>query len=432
MITGGWIMKKCTNIFKSLFSTILIGTVAFSSVFTLNVGKAYAEADTAGLEDDSIGSWENTEVVDEFGDATGESAIRSVVSGTFSNTATAESDLTVVAFITMGVPAYSSDFISDNATLISNTLTYPTSAYNVQFRLLEYDKTPATHLKSDNMILKTKVGEDVEEYILIGNEDNSDLLVNPVIMGVTGFERNGELLLKDLYEGNDVRCIVEIGSSKYKFTLEAGNFQKIIDENNLEKPLDAEGQEQRFKDQKAAAHLEKAESVIKSKTDFIAAYVNHTDEDNDYESGFYYFKAHADEFETLTEEELSSIFPCRFRYYTVNWAIGGTTGAGDLYEYDADGNTKQLGSFGTDDSYRTREEINPNWPEIDGSWRIEDGKLIRTITSGNQEKRYIVKSLDRDGYYLLCFESATGEVNAVMMIVLYDENNMPLYEFTEN
>ncbi len=136
--------------------------------------------------------------------------------------------------------------------------------------------------------------------------------------------------------------------------------------------------------------------------------------------------------ETLTEEELSSIFPCRFRYYTVNWAIGGTTGAGDLYEYDADGNTKQLGSFGIDDSYRTREEINPNWPEIDGSWRIEAGKLIRTITSGNQEKRYIVKSLDRDGYYLLCFESATGEVNAVMMIVLYDENNMPLYEFTEN
>ena len=135
---------------------------------------------------------------------------------------------------------------------------------------------------------------------------------------------------------------------------------------------------------------------------------------------------------SLTEEELSSIFPCRFRYYTVNWAIGGTTGAGDLYEYDADGNTKQLGSFGTDDSYRTREEINPNWPEINGSWRIEDGKLIRTITSGNQEKRYIVKSLDRDGYYLLCFESATGEVNAVMMIVLYDENNMPLYEFTEN
>ena len=129
-------MKKCTNIFKSLFSTILIGTVAFSSVFTLNVGKAYAEADTAGLEDDSIGSWENTEVVDEFGDATGESAIRSVVSGTFSNTATAESDLTVVAFITMGVPAYSSDFISDKATLSSNTLTYPTSAYIVQLRLL--------------------------------------------------------------------------------------------------------------------------------------------------------------------------------------------------------------------------------------------------------------------------------------------------------
>ena len=422
-------MKKCTNIFKSLFSTILIGTVAFSSVFTLNVGKAYAEADTAGFEDDSIGSWENTEVVDEFGDATGESAIRSVVSGTFSNTATAESDLTVVAFITMGVPAYSSDFISDNATLISNTLTYPTSAYNVQFRLLEYDKTPATHLKSDNMILKTKVGEDVEEYILIGNEDNSDLLVNPVIMGKTGFERNGELLLKDLYEGNDVRCIVEIGSSKYKFTLEAENFQKIIDENNLEKPLDAEGQEQRFKDQKAAAHLEKAESVIKSKTDFIAAYVNHTDADNNYESGYYYFNGHADEFKDLTGEELSAIFPCRFRYYLVNPVLAGTPGAGELYEYDAEGNTKLLGSYGLDDSYRTREEINPNWPEINGSWRIENGELIRTVTSTKAENKYKVKSLDHDGYYLLCGASGNGPA---MMIVLYDENNMPLYDFKEN
>lgn len=421
-------MKKCTNIFKLLFSTMLIGTVAFSTVFTLNAENAYAEADTSGLEDDSVGSWENTEVVDEFGDATGESAIRSVVSGTFSNTATAESDLTVVAFITMGVPAYSSDFISDNATLISNTLTYPTSAYNVQFRLLEYDKTPATHLKSDNMILKTKVGEDVEEYTLIGNEDNSDLLVNPVIMGKTGFERNGELLLKDLYEGNDVRCIVEIGSSKYKFTLEAGNFPKIIDENNLEKPLDAEGQEQRFKDQKAAAHLEKAESVIKSKTDFIAAYVDHTDADNDYESGFYYFKGHADEFEDLTEEELSAIFPCRFRYYLVNPVLVGTLGAGEFYEYDAEGNTKYLGSYGLDDSYRTREEINPNWPEIDGSWRIENGELIRTVASTKAENKYKVKSLDHDGYYLLCGASGNGPA---MMIVLYNENNMPLHEFTE-
>ena len=160
--------------------------------------------------------------------------------------------------------------------------------------------------------------------------------------------------------------------------------------------------------------------------------MNHTDEDNDYESGFYYFKAHADEFETLTEDELSSIFPCRFRYYNVNWALGGTTGAGELYEYDAEGNTRHLGNYATDDSYRTREDINPNWPEIDGTWRIEEGKLIRTITSGNQEKQYIVKSLDRDGYYLLCFEGATGEVIAARMIVLYDENNMPLYDFKEN
>ena len=191
-------------------------------------------------------------------------------------------------------------------------------------------------------------------------------------------------------------------------------------------------QEEAVQKDAAQEDTSQEEGTIKSKDDFIAAYVDHTDEDNDYESGFYYFKAHADEFETLTEDELSSIFPCRFRYYNVNWALGGTTGAGELYEYDAEGNTRHLGNYATDDSYRTREDINPNWPEIDGTWRIEEGKLIRTIISGNQEKQYIVKSLDCDGYYLLCFEGATGEVIAARMIVLYDENNMPLYDFKEN
>ncbi len=190
-------------------------------------------------------------------------------------------------------------------------------------------------------------------------------------------------------------------------------------------------QEEAVQKDAAQEDTSQEEGTIKSKDDFIAAYVDHTDEDNDYESGFYYFKAHADEFETLTEDELSSIFPCRFRYYNVNWALGGTTGAGELYEYDAEGNTRHLGNYATDDSYRTREDINPNWPEIDGTWRIEEGKLIRTIISGNQEKQYIVKSLDRDGYYLLCLEGATGEVIAARMIVLYDENNMPLYDFKE-
>ena len=174
------------------------------------------------------------------------------------------------------------------------------------------------------------------------------------------------------------------------------------------------------------------EGTIKSKDDFIAAYVDHTDADNDYKSGYDYCMKHMDEFKDLTEEELSAVFPCRFRYYKVNLAVGGTTGAGDLYEYDAEGNTRHLGRYAADDSYRTREDINPNWPEIDGTWRIEDGKLIRTITSGNQEKIYTVKSLEHDGYYLLCFENKSGDVRPVMMIVLYDENNMPLYDFKEN
>lgn len=191
-------------------------------------------------------------------------------------------------------------------------------------------------------------------------------------------------------------------------------------------------QEEAVQKDAAQEDTSQEEGTIKSKDDFIAAYVDHTDADNDYKSGYDYCMKHIDEFKDLTEEELSAVFPCRFRYYKVNLAVGGTTGAGDLYEYDAEGNTRHLGSYAADDSYRTREDINPNWPEIDGTWRIEDGKLIRTITSGNQEKIYTVKSLERDGYYLLCFENKSGDVRPVMMIVLYDENDMPLYDFKEN
>ena len=413
-------MKK-----RTLALVLALGCVFMSP--TLSYGEENAEVVSEIEEDSSTdegnnNSWGKVAVVDDFGDATGQSVISTVVSGTFSNTATTGSDLLVVAYIIFDESDY---------------------YYNLSFKLLEYNDTPATYLSSDSKELKIKVGSinRVYEYDLLGQEPNGYVYVG---------DSSGEDIIKYLYEGNDVRCVLKLGSSKYSFALEAGNIAELIDEGGYGAPLDEKGrqerkskheleeeqerirEEQEKSRKKQEAEIAQAEKVIKSKDDFIAAYVNHTDEDNDYESGFYYFKAHADEFETLTEDELSSIFPCRFRYYTVNWAIGGTTGAGDLYEYDADGNTKQLGSFGTDDSYRTREEINPNWPEINGSWRIEDGKLIRTITSGNQEKRYIVKSLDRDGYYLLCFESATGEVNAVMMIVLYDENNMPLYEFTEN
>ena len=64
---------------------------------------------------------------------------------------------------------------------------------------------------------------------------------------------------------------------------------------------------------------------------------------------------------------------------------------------------------------------------------LKTGKLIQNNDiCGIRKIQYIVKSLDRDGYYLLCFEGATGEVIAARMIVLYDENNMPLYDFKEN
>ena len=292
-------MKK-----RTLALALALGCVFMSP--TLSYGEENAEVVSEIEEDSSTdegnnNSWGKVAVVDDFGDATGQSVISTVVSGTFSNTATTGSDLLVTAYINFDEFDY---------------------CYDLSFKLLEYKDTPATYFSSDSKELKIKVGSinTVYEYGLLGEEPNGNVYVSG---------SSGEDIVKYLYEGNDIRCVLNLGSSKYSFALEAGNIAQIIDEGGYGAPLDEEGRKERKSEheieeaqessrKKQEAELAQAEKVIKSKDDFIAAYVNHTDADNNYESGFYYFKAHADEFETLTEEELSSIFPCRFRYYTVN------------------------------------------------------------------------------------------------------------------
>ena len=90
-------MKK-----RTLALALALGCVFMSP--TLSYGEENAEVVSEIEEDSSTdegnnNSWGKVAVVDDFGDATGQSVISTVVSGTFSNTATTGSDVLVTAYI---------------------------------------------------------------------------------------------------------------------------------------------------------------------------------------------------------------------------------------------------------------------------------------------------------------------------------------------
>ena len=114
-------MKK-----RTLALALALGCVFMSP--TLSHGEENAEVVSEIEEDSSTdegnnNSWGKVAVVDDFGDATGQSVISTVVSGTFSNTATTGSDLLVTAYINFDEFDY---------------------CYDLSFKLLEYKDTPAT------------------------------------------------------------------------------------------------------------------------------------------------------------------------------------------------------------------------------------------------------------------------------------------------
>ena len=147
-------------------------------------------------------SWELDYLVDDFGDQTEFAYLRGVTEGTFSNTATAGSELTVAIFMN---PAVS------NKQMISS----------FAFRLLEYDKTPATYLTSDKLVIKVKIGDTIYEDMLTGTAPNGDLLI------MNGANHSSEVykqIYNTLLKEENVRCVIEVGSSKYSFTVMGTGF----------------------------------------------------------------------------------------------------------------------------------------------------------------------------------------------------------------
>lgn len=174
------------------------------------------ETTVAATEESIVTSasfWQIDYLVDDFGDPTDKACMKTAVLGEFSNTATMGDDLTAVVFF---CPACSNE----------NYTSY------FSFKLIEYNDHPATYLPGDKIIMKVKIGDTVTEEKLMGTAPNGDLYL------VNG-KMNGQVIDSDLYDAiykalvlgeESVRCIIEIGSSKYNFTLNGVGFADTANE----------------------------------------------------------------------------------------------------------------------------------------------------------------------------------------------------------
>lgn len=143
--------------------------------------------------------WELVRSVDEFGDPTGDTTLMANLEGTFSNTATTNSDLDVCVF-------YEPSFIS--------------------FRLIEYGFTPANYRSTLTVKIK------VDDTITTGYVDN--LLTSNGFFGL-GAKSNAELydeLYNALTNGKKVKFVITCGSSTYNFTLMGKDFGDLVKELN--------------------------------------------------------------------------------------------------------------------------------------------------------------------------------------------------------
>lgn len=167
-----------------------------------------AEAETE-TENVPAQVWETIQTTDEFGDVTEDSftALQTSIDGEFSNTATAGSEVT-------GDVRFARKPNSEH--------------YLMQIALLEYGKSPITYYSSDSLTLKVKIGDTIYEYTLTGESPNGSLFLSN-----SEYDYSADTLFNVLYAGEDLRCILYIGSSQYNFVIESGNFAQICDANDF-------------------------------------------------------------------------------------------------------------------------------------------------------------------------------------------------------
>ena len=168
-----------------------------------NVTTTESNEESEAAQDDI---WQEELTRDEFGDITDDSqeVIAGQFTGTFSNTATSESELSVAVLFTK------------NSTQ---------NHYIAQFSLFEYMENIATYTSSSETILKIKIDDVVSEYNLYGEAPNGSLY-----LGLNDYDYSADYIFDELYTGHDVRCIITIDSSTYNFTIPSQNITSVGDD----------------------------------------------------------------------------------------------------------------------------------------------------------------------------------------------------------
>ncbi|MBQ3266618.1 MAG: hypothetical protein IJH08_01710 [Atopobiaceae bacterium] len=153
--------------------------------------------------DQGFGKWTIETETDDFGDEVegGHSYLAQAFTGEFSNTATVGSDCSGMFGVVW------------HRQLLQ---------YTAQIMLFDYGNNPMTYTGYEDMTLKTK-GSDgvVEEYKLEGTAPDGMLVCGNA----------GRLVFDLLDEPESMRCIVEVGSSRYEFALSCAGFAEAFAEN---------------------------------------------------------------------------------------------------------------------------------------------------------------------------------------------------------
>lgn len=146
---------------------------------------------TVVFAEGNIEGWVVDEFVDEFGDPIGEKLIKASITGSFSNIATTDSVLSGYVFFDLDT---------------------------IFIRLFEYGKSKTVFF-TDKAVMKYKVDGTIYTSDIYANKNSNEFELHNVLS-----HNSFTQIIGFLKQGIDVRCVITIDSSKYSFTMHAGNF----------------------------------------------------------------------------------------------------------------------------------------------------------------------------------------------------------------
>ncbi|MBQ8834741.1 MAG: hypothetical protein IJ001_07445 [Oscillospiraceae bacterium] len=328
------------------------------------------------LSSDVVQYWTAMPSVDEFGDVVmgGAVSLYTSVKGDFSNTATTSSELDV--YITISPNPGGQHFV-------------------VTFGLMEYGNSWATYTNSDieKMTLKTKIGDTIQEFKLFGVAPNGG-----ISLGYNNVN-DGDAFFFQLREGNDIRCIINIGSSQYNFTVKSANFMEACEEADQ-------------------LQAEQAEALrIKTPQEALLAFAGK----EKHGERFDYIEEHKEEFPIVTTEELSQIIVSNWTCIKVENTVFDEWW---LYDYADDGVRYTIGNYMNDEFHD-----GSSWHK---AYKIENGQLYISNTFVPKEPDYTNCSTYQfrkimDGHYLVEETQSHATELYTYIFVQYDDSGNPVY-----